>query len=61
MNRIFTTTRRSGRGGRRKKSTIRSCAKRAIDSTLSGSGDGRNALLMSKTAADVESYVAYQP
>ncbi len=30
------------------------------DSALSGSG-GRNALLMYKTAADVESYVAYQP
>jgi len=27
MNRIFTTRRRSGRGGRRKKSTIRSCAR----------------------------------
>jgi len=31
------------------------------DSTLSGSGGGRNALLMSRTAADVASYVAYQP
>ena len=29
-------------------------------SSLAGSG-GRNALLLSKTAADVESYIAYQP
>jgi hypothetical protein len=31
------------------------------DSALSGGGSGRNALLMWKTAADVDSYVAYQP
>ena len=31
------------------------------DSTLSAGGGGRNALLMYKTAADVFSYVAYQP
>jgi hypothetical protein len=32
-----------------------------LDSTLSAGGGGRNALLMYKTAADVWSYVAYQP
>jgi hypothetical protein len=31
------------------------------DPALSGSGGGRNALLMYRTAADVQSYVAYQP
>jgi hypothetical protein len=31
------------------------------DSTLSAGGGGRNALLMWKTAAEIESYVAYQP
>ena len=32
-----------------------------LDSTLSAVAGGRNALLMCKTAADVLSYVAYQP
>jgi hypothetical protein len=32
-----------------------------LESTLSEGGGGRNALLMNKTAADVFSYVAYQP
>jgi hypothetical protein len=32
-----------------------------LDSTLSEGGGGRNGLLMNKTAADVLSYVAYQP